>query len=102
SEPVAQTSDAFVAFDLKTGALLWSKQMTAGDGYNLACDLPQPYNINCPGSNGPDYDFSSSAMLVDLGGGHRALIGGQKSGMLHALDPDADGKILWQHSVGHG
>ena len=102
SEPVAQTSDAFVAFDLKTGALLWSKQMTAGDGYNLACDLPKPYNVNCPTSNGPDHDFSSSAMLVDLGRGHRALIAGQKSGMLHALDPDADGKILWQQSVGHG
>ncbi len=102
SDPVAQTADAFVAFDLKTGALLWSKQMTGDDGYNLGCDLPQPYNTNCPSGNGPDYDFASSAMLVDLGGGHRALIAGQKSGMVHALDPDADGKILWQQSVGHG
>jgi len=102
SDPAAQTSDAFVAFDLKTGALLWSKQMTANDGYNLACDIPKPYNVNCPSGNGPDYDFGSSAMLVDLGHGHRALIAGQKSGMLHAIDPDADGRVLWQQSVGHG
>ncbi len=102
ADPVASTSDAFVAFDLKTGALLWSQQMTANDGYNLACDLPQPYKTNCPAGDGPDYDFASSAMLVALGGGHRALIAGQKSGMLHAIDPDADGRILWQQRVGHG
>jgi polyvinyl alcohol dehydrogenase (cytochrome) len=102
TDPPASTSDAFVAFDLKTGKLLWSRQMTADDGYNLACDLPAPLNSNCPSTKGPDYDFGSSAMLVSLGSGHRALIAGQKSGFVHAIDPDADGRILWQKSVGHG
>jgi polyvinyl alcohol dehydrogenase (cytochrome) len=102
SDPVAKTADAIVAFDLKTGKLLWSQQPTAGDGYNLGCDLPAPYRANCPAENGPDFDFGSSAMLIDLPGGHRALIAGQKSGMVHAIDPDAQGKIVWQVRVGKG
>ena len=102
SDPPAPTSDAFVAFDMKDGKLLWSQQMTHDDGYNLGCDLPPAYRANCPSENGPDLDFASSAMLLDLGGGHRTLIAGQKSGMLHAIDPDADGKILWQTRIGKG
>jgi polyvinyl alcohol dehydrogenase (cytochrome) len=93
---------AAVAFDLRTGALLWSKQMTTGDSYTLACDLPGPYGANCPGPKGPDADFASSAILVRLANGKRALIAGQKSGMLHAIDPDADGRMLWQQRVGKG
>ncbi len=30
------------------------------------------------------------------------LIVGQKSGVVHALDPDAEGKILWQTRIGAG
>lgn len=102
SDPVAPTSDGFVAFELRTGRMMWSKQMTANDGYTLACDLPAPLNVNCPSTNGPDHDFSSSAILVNLGRGQRALIAGQKSGVVHAIDPDAGGRILWQSSIGHG
>src|SRR5690606_9378247 len=41
-------------------------------------------------------------MLVDLGGGRRILLAGQKSGIVHALDPDRDGAILWQQRIGRG
>jgi polyvinyl alcohol dehydrogenase (cytochrome) len=41
-------------------------------------------------------------MLVQLPNGKRAIIAGQKSGMVHALDPDQQGKILWQTRVGQG
>ena len=74
--------------------------MTASDAYNIACVAP--YRSNCPEPTGPDFDFGSSAILVDLLDGKRALIAGQKSGMVHALDPDHDGAILWQRSVGQG
>ena len=37
SNPVTETSDAVLAFDLKTGKLLWSRQLTQGDAYNSAC-----------------------------------------------------------------
>jgi polyvinyl alcohol dehydrogenase (cytochrome) len=41
-------------------------------------------------------------MLVTLATGKRALVAGQKSGMVHAVDPDDNGKILWQARVGNG
>jgi polyvinyl alcohol dehydrogenase (cytochrome) len=102
SDPVAATSDAFVAFDLKGGKLLWSRQTTAGDAFTVDCDFPEPMRGNCPLANGPDHDFGSSAVLVKLGNGRRALIAGQKSGVVHAIDPDREGAILWQRKIGEG
>ena len=102
SDPVADTSDAFVAFDLKTGKLLWSRQMTSGDAFTVDCDFPESIRANCPAANGPDFDFGSSAVLVSLGNGRRALIAGQKSGFVHAIDPDRGGEILWQRKIGRG
>jgi polyvinyl alcohol dehydrogenase (cytochrome) len=102
SDPAAATSDAFVAFDIKTGKLLWSRQTTAGDAYTIACDLPEALRANCPEAKGPDFDFGSSPMLVDLPNGRRVLIAGQKSGVVHAVDPDKDGAIVWQTRVGRG
>ena len=86
SDPPSNTSDAILAMQLKTGELLWSKQLTENDAYNTACGTPQPGN--CPEAKGPDYDFGQPPILVNLGGGKRALVIGQKSGMVHAVDPD--------------
>ena len=102
SDPAAGNSDAFVAFDLKTGKLLWSRQTTAGDAFTIDCGLPEALRTNCPEANGPDVDFGSSAMLVNLPNKRRALIAGQKSGVVHAVDPDRNGEILWQTSIGKG
>ena len=57
---------------------------------------------NCPQANGPDFDFGSSAVLVDLAGGKRVLIAAQKSGVVTALDPDRAREIVWQKRVGNG
>jgi polyvinyl alcohol dehydrogenase (cytochrome) len=100
SDPPTTTSDAVLAMDLKSGELLWSKQMTQSDAFNNACVVPG--GPNCPESRGPDYDFGQPPILVQLGGGKRALVIGQKSGMVHALDPDQKGNILWQTRVGQG
>src|SRR5262249_36492263 len=102
TDPVAATSDAIIAFDMKSGKMLWSYQGTIDDGYNMGCDLPDSYRANCPSANGPDFDFGSSAILVELVNGHRALIAGQKSAVVHAIDPDADGKVLWKKQIGEG
>jgi polyvinyl alcohol dehydrogenase (cytochrome) len=101
SDPVANTTDAFMAFDADSGKLIWSRQMTANDAYVIGCELPAPLNANCPQANGPDLDFGSSPMLIDLPGGRRALIAGQKSGVVHAVNPET-GEILWQRRVGQG
>jgi polyvinyl alcohol dehydrogenase (cytochrome) len=102
SDPAASTSDAFVAFDIKTGKLLWSRQTTAGDAFTIDCGLPEAARTNCPEANGPDFDFGSSPILIDLPGGGRALVAGQKSGVVHGIDPDRNGAILWQTRVGKG
>ena len=100
SDPPAETSDAIVALDLKTGAIKWSQQMTAGDAFNLACGGPDP--TNCPDAKGPDVDFGSPPILVTLASGKRALVIGQKSAVVHALDPDDKGKVLWSTRIGRG
>ena len=102
SDPAGSTSDAFMAFDIKTGKLLWTRQVTSGDAFNVACGLPEAFRVNCPEGKGPDHDFGSSPILVDLPNGRRALIAGQKSGVVHAVDPDRGGEILWQTRVGKG
>jgi len=100
SDPGSPMSDAFVAMDLETGRILWHKQMTPNDAYTAACRLPD--KTNCAESNGPDWDFGASPMLVTLPGGRRLLLAGQKSGIVHALDPDKDGEVVWQTRVGKG
>jgi polyvinyl alcohol dehydrogenase (cytochrome) len=100
SDPPADTSDAFIALRMDTGELAWSRQMTAGDAFTVACTGAD--RTNCPEAKGPDLDFGSSPMLVKLPDGRRLLIAGQKSGMVHAIDPDHEGAIIWQRRVGRG
>ena len=100
SDPTSRMSDAFVAFNLDNGKILWSRQMTASDAYTSACRIPD--KTNCPESNGPDFDFSSGPILVKLANGKRALVAGQKSGLVHAVDPDNQGELLWSVRVGQG
>jgi polyvinyl alcohol dehydrogenase (cytochrome) len=100
SDPTTTLSDAFVALDLASGKIRWSRQMTAADAYTAACRLPD--KTNCAASNGPDLDFGASPILVTLSGGRRMLLAGQKSGIVHALDPDANGEVLWQTRIGRG
>ena len=100
SDPASLTSDAVLAFDLRTGEFLWSKQFTAGDAWNVGCE--QKDDTNCPQARGPDLDFASAPILRILPDGRRVILAGQKSGMLHAIDPDRKGEILWQQRVGKG
>jgi len=102
SDPPTGASDSFLAFDLETGKLLWSRQLTKGDAFNVDRAAPVEARNNCPEAKGPDFDFGSSAILVGLGDGRRALVAGQKSGVVYALDPDKQGEILWQRRVGQG
>jgi len=100
TDPATRLSDAFVAMDLNSGKILWSHQMTPKDAYTSACRLPD--KTNCAESNGPDFDFGSSPILVTLANGRRALVAGQKSGVVWAVDPDNQGEVLWQTRVAKG
>ena len=49
SNPVATTSDSFVAFNMGTGKLAWSRQVTENDAYTVDCPMPAEMRGNCPG-----------------------------------------------------
>jgi polyvinyl alcohol dehydrogenase (cytochrome) len=92
------TSDAIIAYSLDTGKLQWISQVEEKDNFVMGC----PRSANCTESKGPDYDFGTSVVLRDIGGGKQILLAGQKSGILWGLDPDNKGKILWQIKLGAG
>jgi polyvinyl alcohol dehydrogenase (cytochrome) len=100
SDPDIKTADAIVAMDLETGKIRWSQQANP-DMFNWDCG-PRGGGGNCPANHGDDVDFGSSAVLLDAGQGKQVLVAGQKSGVVHAFDPDQSGKIVWQTRVGKG
>lgn len=98
TDPPTNTSDAIQAIDIKTGKLVWNFQATTHDTWNLAC----PGEPNCPDKAGPDLDFGSAPILVNAGyHGKDIIVAGQKSGVVHALEPTT-GKIIWQTRIGKG
>ncbi len=99
SSPATKTSDAIVAFDLSSGELLWSQQFLPGDAWNVACVVPG--HGNCPDEAGDDLDFGAPPVLVSHQG-RDYLLAGQKSGRIYALDPDDNGKLIWQRAAGSG
>jgi polyvinyl alcohol dehydrogenase (cytochrome) len=99
SSPATKTSDAVFAIDLDDGAVNWVFQATENDVWNTACDTDTDHS--CPPEGGPDFDFGAAAILVTTSEGQDLVIAGQKSGVVHALDPDS-GKLMWQTRVGRG
>ena len=102
SDPVAETSDAFVAFDLKTGKLLWSRQMTSGDAFTVDCDFPEQSERTVPTANGPDFDFGSSAVLVNLATASARSSPARNRASCTRSIPIMEGEILWQRKIGQG
>lgn len=98
TDPATKTSDAIQAIDLETGKLIWTFQATEDDTWNLAC----PGDPNCPEKAGPDLDFGMAPIIVKSGkDGKDVLVVGQKSGVVHALQPET-GKVVWQSRIGKG
>jgi polyvinyl alcohol dehydrogenase (cytochrome) len=101
SSPATATSDAILALDMRTGAIRWIYQATAGDAYNDAC-TQWPNGANCPPEQGPDHDFGASVIIATNSAGNDVLLAGQKSGEVHALDPDDGGRPLWRRRLSQG
>ncbi len=97
TKPVSPNTDAIMALDLKTGKVMWSVQDTPNDAWLSGCG-GEIKSENCLGPEeiGPDYDFGASPILVNLSGGHRMLVAGQKSGMVWGHDPDKEGTVAWK------
>jgi polyvinyl alcohol dehydrogenase (cytochrome) len=95
------TTDAVIAFDMKTGAIVWANQFTK-DTWLAGCAGQEDKNANCPKSTGPDLDFSASPILTVNSAGRDVIVIPQKSGMVYALDPAERGKTLWSYRAGPG
>jgi polyvinyl alcohol dehydrogenase (cytochrome) len=100
SDPPSPYTDAVIAFRMVDGKMLWHRQLTPDDLWNIACVAPG--KVNCPEKPGNDYDFGSPPILRKLPGGKRILIAGQKSGVVYGLNPDQKGKIVWESRIGKG
>lgn len=98
-EPITKTSDSLVAMDMKTGKIEWSRQYLQNDLYNFGCLVEQ--KSNCPKKIGFNQDIGVSPILKPLGKG-RILVFGQKNGLVYGVDPDKQGKIVWQTRVSKG
>ncbi|HQR35112.1 MAG TPA: PQQ-binding-like beta-propeller repeat protein [Blastocatellia bacterium] len=93
-------SDAIIAFDLATGKIRWVNQVLPNDNFIMNCGKPGVGN--CPENAGPDFDFGSSPILRKLPNGKDVLLAGNKAGILFALDPNNQGKKLWEVKLGAG
>ena len=99
TEPAAETSDAIMALDMNTGKVLWTYQAEPNDAYLVGCLAPAQKTDNCPTVVGPDWDVGNSPILKTLSNGKRVLVAGTKNGIVFALDPDNNGKVLWRVGV---
>ncbi|HEY4709135.1 MAG TPA: PQQ-binding-like beta-propeller repeat protein [Candidatus Acidoferrales bacterium] len=98
TEPTPDTTDAIMALDLKTGAVLWFYQAQAGDAFMGGCNGATRTD-NCPKVNGPDQDIGNSPILQNLPDGKSVVVFGMKNGTVTALDPDRKGAVLWSVHV---
>jgi polyvinyl alcohol dehydrogenase (cytochrome) len=98
SRPATSMSDSVLAIELRTGQVAWTYQAQSGDAWNAACIFGT--RTSCPEPEGPDTDFGATTMLLEFEG-RDLLIAGQKSGILHALNP-ATGALEWKTRVAHG
>lgn len=98
----ADTSDSIIAFHMADGKIAWYHQEFKGDSFMASfggggCGATNPPGGACPEKMGPDWDFGgSSAILVTLPNGKDAVLAAGKGGVAIALDPDANGKVLWR------
>jgi polyvinyl alcohol dehydrogenase (cytochrome) len=100
--PSTDASDSLVALDLKTGEIRWVHQVTENDIWNGTCRQSNREAAACPDKDAPDFDFTGSSLLVDVGNGRQLIVVGNKSGVIFGFDPDAAGKIVWEQRVAMG
>jgi polyvinyl alcohol dehydrogenase (cytochrome) len=100
--PATDLSDSLLALDLNTGAVRWSRQVTENDIWNGSCRQPDREAAVCPDKDAPDFDFTGSSLLVDVGNDRQLIVVGNKTGVIFGFDPDAKGDIVWQRRVAKG
>lgn len=92
----SSTSDSILALRMEDGKLMWHHQEFGGDAFMSNCRATNPADGNCPDKLGPDYDFGGSSAILQTVNGKDILVAAGKGGVAIALDPDAEGKLLWR------
>ncbi|MGB4248120.1 MAG: PQQ-binding-like beta-propeller repeat protein [Pseudohongiellaceae bacterium] len=100
SRPASATSDSVIAFNMDTGNMDWILQTTSNDAFTMACTAGSNHP-NCP-DPGPDLDIGAPILSTTLSTGKDILVAGTKGAVVFGLDPDDNGKVLWQTRVGRG
>jgi polyvinyl alcohol dehydrogenase (cytochrome) len=89
----SDSTDAILALRRSDGKRMWTRQVLKGDAWIFLCKGQA--TGNCPAPLGPDFDFSSSPMLMHMHEGRELLVAGAKSGTVYGFDALAHGNILW-------
>jgi polyvinyl alcohol dehydrogenase (cytochrome) len=89
-------SDSILALRMTDGKLMWHHQEFSGDAFMSRCQATNAPDTNCPDKLGPDYDFGGSSAILQTVGGKDYLLAAGKGGVAIALDPDAQGKLIWR------
>jgi polyvinyl alcohol dehydrogenase (cytochrome) len=95
----SDSTDAILALRRSDGQRMWTRQVLKGDAWIFLCK-GQPVG-NCPAPLGPDFDFSSSPMLMHVRG-RELLVAGAKSGTAFGFDAQMHGNILWSQPLAVG
>lgn len=87
--------DSILAFDIRSGGIIWSRKLQAYDVFYFVCLVPN--NPECPPGPNLDADFGEAPMLLTIMSNGRLrdiVVAVQKSGFAWALDRN-DGNIVW-------
>jgi polyvinyl alcohol dehydrogenase (cytochrome) len=96
--PAPKTSDSVLALDMRTGKILWSRQIYRNDSFIVGC-TGAGFTENCPKVVGPDWDIPMSPMLKKLEDGRELILFGTKPGDMFALNAAQRGATLWHVDV---
>ncbi|XP_042756116.1 uncharacterized protein LOC111891126 [Lactuca sativa] len=94
--------NSIIAFNIKSGNVIWSRQLGGYDIFYFACLIPN--NPDCPPGPNVDADFGEAPMLLTIksnGTLRDIVVAVQKSGFAWALDRD-NGDIVWFKLAGPG
>lgn len=106
TSPAAPTTDSIMALDIKTGRILWWHQVVAGDAWVIQCGRDDEKRTDhCPdrslqNSRYFDVDMAASPILRQLPNGDRVLITTGEAGVINALDPAHEGRVVWTADLG--
>jgi polyvinyl alcohol dehydrogenase (cytochrome) len=101
ADPSQAMTNSVIAMSIDTGKVMWVFQATPNDNWLGGCGARGDGNPGCPETRGPDFDFSAAPVLTTVNG-RQLIVIPQKSGMVHAIDPDKQGAVVWQTRVGQG